>query len=181
MTSLLERPYQHAAVLYGSREELRSTAVPFLSDGFAAGESAVPTCSEDHKRLLVDALPDDAPVIPIGGQEIYSRPEHAVSSYRRLVKRQIGAGAAGVRLVGEVRFGTRALPRVIHDGIMQAHPLLLTTDGTVANGRYLHAATILRRVAGSGPHPVEAADIPPSRPDGPERVARSAAPSTRRA
>ena len=188
MSSLVGDPYQHAALLYGSSEELLSAAVPFLDEGLAAGEAALLACSEDHNQLLADALPPNRRLIPIQRHDIYTRPEHAVSSYRRLVKRQTEVGIARVRLVGEVSYGpdsehweqwtrveaivnvalatlplwsvcaynTRAVPHVIQDGTMQAHPLLLTTDGTVANDRYLQPAMILRRAGDNGPRPIEA-------------------------
>src|SRR5215475_4186054 len=188
MSSLVDHPYQHAALLYGSSEELLSAAVPFLEEGLAAGETALLTCTEDHNQLLADALPRNRRLIPIQRHDVYTRPEHAVSSYRRLVKRQTEVGVARVRLVGEVLYGsdreqweqwtrfeaivnvalatlplssvcaydTRALPQVIRDGTMRAHPLLLTTDGMVTNDRYLQPAMILRRAGGNGPYPIEA-------------------------
>jgi anti-sigma regulatory factor (Ser/Thr protein kinase) len=95
----------HAALLYGSAGELTAAAVPFLADGLAAGETAVLACRPDHDALLAEALGDGDRVLVLARDEVYTGSAHAVASYRRLVRRRLAAGSAGVRVVAEIPFG----------------------------------------------------------------------------
>ena len=105
MTSSTGAAALHAALLYGSAGELTAAAVPFLADGLAAGETAVLACRPDHDALLAEALGDGDRVLVLARDEVYTGSAHAVASYRRLVRRRLAAGSAGVRVVAEIPFG----------------------------------------------------------------------------
>jgi anti-sigma regulatory factor (Ser/Thr protein kinase) len=97
--------YTHEALLYGADDELVAAAVPFLREGLAAGERAVLVCTDHNAALLSDAL-GDARVDLLPRREVYRRTPGAVAAYVQLMEREVAAGTPGVRLVGEVDFGT---------------------------------------------------------------------------
>src|SRR4051794_15971044 len=97
--------YQHHALLYDSPEELLAAAVPFLAAGLAAAEASVLTCREEHNALLTEALSGDDRIVHLPREQIYTRNVAAVAAYRRMVHRQVAAGAPRIRLVGEVPIG----------------------------------------------------------------------------
>jgi hypothetical protein len=101
MTAVLGEGARHAALLYRSPEELVATAVPFLADGLAAGEAVVLGCREENSALLAGALGNDECIVSLPRERVCTRSAEAVATYRRAVHRQVAAGAAGVRLVGE--------------------------------------------------------------------------------
>ncbi|MBB3084204.1 sensor histidine kinase [Geodermatophilus sabuli] len=89
----------HAALLYDSTEELAASAVPFLAAGLAAGDAAVLACREGENALLVRALDGDDRVLVLPREEIYVGSAQALATYRRMVHRQVAAGASRIRLV----------------------------------------------------------------------------------
>lgn len=102
MTSTTGPAALHAALLYRTAEDLVSAAVPFLADGLAVGETAVLACRRENSALLAEALGHDDRVLVLPREGIYTRTAHAIATFRRLVRRQVAAGTAGVRLFGEV-------------------------------------------------------------------------------
>jgi anti-sigma regulatory factor (Ser/Thr protein kinase) len=102
MTSSTGPAHLHAALLYRTAEDLTSTAVPFLADGLAVGEAAVLACREQNSALLAEALGHDERIVILPREGIYTRTGDAIAMLRRVVRRQVAAGAAGVRLLGEV-------------------------------------------------------------------------------
>src|SRR3954453_5336527 len=102
MTSATGPAHLHAALLYRSAEHLASAAVPFLADGLAAGEAAVLACREENSALLTEALGHDERILVLPREGIYTRTADAIATLRRVVRRQLAAGAPGVRLFGEV-------------------------------------------------------------------------------
>ena len=97
--------YRHHALLYGSPGQLIDAAVPFLTEGLAAGELAVLSCRSEHNARLAAALGGGDRVLTLAHEDIYLRIAHAVATYRRMVQQQVAAGVPRIRLVGEVRFG----------------------------------------------------------------------------
>src|SRR4051794_11282520 len=102
MTSTTGPAHLHAALLYRTADDLTSTAVPFLADGLAVGEAAVLACREQNSALLAEALGHDERIVILPREGIYTRTADAIATLRRVVRRQVAAGAAGVRLFGEV-------------------------------------------------------------------------------
>ncbi|MGY1830491.1 anti-sigma factor RsbA family regulatory protein [Geodermatophilus sp. SYSU D01180] len=102
MTSTTGPTHLHAALLYRSAEDLVSAAVPFLAEGLAAGETAVLACRNENSALLAEALGHDDRVLVLPREGIYTRTTHAIATLRRMVRRQLAAGAPGVRLLGEI-------------------------------------------------------------------------------
>ena len=102
MTSTTGPAHLHAALLYYSDEHLASAVVPFLADGLAAGEAVVLACREENSALLAEALGHDDRILVLPPNGIYTRTAHVIATLRRVVRRQLVAGASGVRLVGEL-------------------------------------------------------------------------------
>ncbi|MGY1633062.1 anti-sigma factor RsbA family regulatory protein [Geodermatophilus sp. SYSU D01186] len=102
MTSTTGPADLHAALLYRTAEELVSAAVPFLADGLAVGETAVLACRNENSALLAEALGHDDRVLVLPREGIYTRTAHAIATFRRVVRRQVAAGAPGVWLFAEV-------------------------------------------------------------------------------
>lgn len=94
--------YYHEAACYASDDELVATAVPFLVDGVAAGEPSVVSMGERTAALLRSALPAGLPVTFLPGGPMYARPAGAIRSYRRLLAEHVAAGAAQIRIIGEL-------------------------------------------------------------------------------
>ena len=97
--------YAHHVLFFGSDAELVQAAVPFLQEGLAAGDAVVLACEARRNRVLADALGGDPRVGFLERSRTYLRAPVAVATYRRMVERQLAAGARRVRLVGEVQFG----------------------------------------------------------------------------
>ena len=106
MTSAATNGSAHDALFYESDEELLAAAVPFLRAGLDAGETAVLVCSEANTELLTNALDDHPSLGSVPRPEVYHRPAKAIATYQHLVQKHVEAGARGVRLVGELDFGS---------------------------------------------------------------------------
>jgi anti-sigma regulatory factor (Ser/Thr protein kinase) len=102
MISTTGPAHLHAALLYRSAEHLASAVVPFLADGLAAGEAVVLACREENSALLAEALGHDDRILVLPRKGIYTRTAHVMATLRRVVRRQLVAGASGVRLLGEI-------------------------------------------------------------------------------
>ncbi|SCL25224.1 Anti-sigma regulatory factor (Ser/Thr protein kinase) [Micromonospora nigra] len=92
----------HEAVHYDSDEELVAVAVPFLLDGVAAGEPTILALGERTGDLVRSALPARCGVEVMSGGQVYARPAAAIRLYRHLLAERVAAGAAQVRIMGEV-------------------------------------------------------------------------------
>jgi anti-sigma regulatory factor (Ser/Thr protein kinase) len=93
--------FAHHALIYGSVGELLATAVPFLTEGLAAGQGAVLVCWPPLAREIVAAIGRDAPLRIIDPDDVYTGAARAVAAVRRLALDR-DAGRAGVRIVGSV-------------------------------------------------------------------------------
>jgi hypothetical protein len=102
MTSATGPAHLHAALLYRSAEHLASAVVPFLADGLAAGEAVVLACREENSALLAEALGHDDRILVLPRDGIYTQIAHVIATLPRVVRRQLVAGASGVRLLGEI-------------------------------------------------------------------------------
>ena len=93
--------HRHEALLFPSDEELLDVLVPFLSDGFDAGEPTMVALSDRHLELVRSALPAGLPFefLP---DDAYSRPAKVIRAYRERMAGHVRAGADRIRLVGEL-------------------------------------------------------------------------------
>jgi anti-sigma regulatory factor (Ser/Thr protein kinase) len=91
--------HRHEALLYSSDEELLGVLVPFLTDGFDAGEPTLVALGDRHTALLRSALPAGLPleVLP---DDVYARPAKVIRAYRERLAEHVRAGASRIRLVG---------------------------------------------------------------------------------
>ncbi|MGY1730411.1 anti-sigma factor RsbA family regulatory protein [Geodermatophilus sp. SYSU D01045] len=188
MTSGTGAELLHAALLYGSADELVAAAAPFLADGLAAGDAVVLACGDEHDALLARASGGGDRVLRLSSGEVWTGCARALATWRRLVERRTAAGAPRVRLVAAVPPGPgrwaewhryeaaltvalaplpltalcvydrRAISDRVRDGVEETHPLHLTAGGLVPGDRYVEPATVLRR---------DSASPPPAVPDGP--------------
>ena len=97
--------YRHAALFFGSDEDFLTKALPFLEEGLSAGEAGLVVCQEPHNALLTEALPDDAHVLVLPREAVYTRAAHVGVAYERLAHRLLAEGARGTRLVSEPAYG----------------------------------------------------------------------------
>lgn len=98
--------YRHAALLFDSDGDFLARALPFLQAGLSAGEAGLVVCQEAHNALLARALPDDAHVLVLPRDAVYTRAAHVGVTYERLVHRLLAEGAHGTRLVSEPACGS---------------------------------------------------------------------------
>jgi anti-sigma regulatory factor (Ser/Thr protein kinase) len=98
--------YRHAALFFDSDEDFLAQALPFLQAGLSAGEAGLVVCQEAHNDLLARALPDDAHVLVLPRDAVYTRAAHVGVTYERLVHRLLAEGARGTRLVSEPAYGS---------------------------------------------------------------------------
>jgi anti-sigma regulatory factor (Ser/Thr protein kinase) len=102
--------YVHEALLYESDEHLVSVVVPFLREGVAAGEPTVVSYGARGTALLRRALPAGSGVVFLDGSGVYAGPAVAIRAYRDLLAGHVAAGAARIRIAGELDpavFGAR--------------------------------------------------------------------------
>jgi anti-sigma regulatory factor (Ser/Thr protein kinase) len=94
--------YFHETAFYGSDEELLALVVPFVEEGRGGGEPTLVTFNDRNAALLRDALAqlDGISFRPAADQ--YARPAVTIASYRELLAGYVAAGAAQIRVVGDV-------------------------------------------------------------------------------
>jgi hypothetical protein len=99
--------YFHEAALYRSEGEFAAIVVPFLLGGVAAGEPTMVAFGDEHADLIHAALDRQEPgaaakIIFLTGGDMYARPASAVNAYRAMLADHVAAGAAQIRIVGEL-------------------------------------------------------------------------------
>jgi anti-sigma regulatory factor (Ser/Thr protein kinase) len=98
--------YPHDALLYDSPDQLVEVAVPFLTDGLAAGDAAVIATGAAAARVLCEALDGDPRVVVLDRGDVYSaRTATAITTYRRVGEQRSGGPGSRARIVGEIDFG----------------------------------------------------------------------------
>jgi hypothetical protein len=97
---------RHDAFVYGADEQFASLMAPFLQAGLAAGEAAVAVTTRRNLDLLREVLgPQAGDVTLLDRDEWYVHPANVIAAYDGTLRRHLKAGAPGVRIIGEVRFG----------------------------------------------------------------------------
>ncbi|MEU7822908.1 sensor histidine kinase [Catellatospora sp. NPDC049133] len=96
------RGFFHETAFYASDDEFLSVVIPFLSDGVAVGEPTLAVFAEPHERLVRDALGAGSGVVFVRGDAQYQRPAGAIKRYREMLAEHVAAGAAQIRVAGDV-------------------------------------------------------------------------------
>jgi anti-sigma regulatory factor (Ser/Thr protein kinase) len=94
-------PHRHEALLFSTDQELLDVLVPFLTDGFDAGEPLLVALSEPHTELLRAELPAGLPLECLPG-DVYNRPAKVIRAYREWMAEHTRAGAGRIRVAGEL-------------------------------------------------------------------------------
>jgi anti-sigma regulatory factor (Ser/Thr protein kinase) len=94
--------YFHQTAFYGSDVEFLAVVLPFLRGGVAAGEPTLVALGEANTALLRSAVPDTSGITWLPGADQYARPAGAIRSYREVFGDLTAAGAAQIRVVGDV-------------------------------------------------------------------------------
>ena len=92
----------HEAGFYGSDAEFRALIVPFAEEGIAAGQPVILGYDQRKSGLLRSWLGDPAGVTFINDTSLYATPASAIAAYRKLFARHVAAGAAQIRIAGDV-------------------------------------------------------------------------------
>lgn len=94
--------YLHETAFYDSDDAFCAIVVPFVEAGVAAREPTVVACGPHNTAVLRDALVSVDGVTFVPGGEQYRRPASAIAAYRRRFGEYVAAGAAQIRVVGDV-------------------------------------------------------------------------------
>jgi anti-sigma regulatory factor (Ser/Thr protein kinase) len=92
----------HEGGFYRSDSEFAALIVPFVEEGVAAGEPVIIGYDDRKAGLLQSWLTNPSAVEFIGDQSLYATPARAIATYRRLFERHLAAGAAQIRIAGDV-------------------------------------------------------------------------------
>lgn len=94
---------EHRLLTYGSDEEYLAAAIPFFAEGMERSECLLAVTTEEQAELLRDTLEDRADHVEfVDSADWYRSPSTAMHGYRRFVNAKLEAGAAWIRIVGEI-------------------------------------------------------------------------------
>lgn len=94
--------YFHELSLYGSERELLETVVPFLLGGVDAGEPTLAVLTPAHEDLVRQEIGPGDGVTFVTASAEYARPADTIRSYQARFDQLVAAGAAQIRIVGDV-------------------------------------------------------------------------------
>lgn len=103
-TEAHKQHYIHEAIYFHSTEQLVDGTARWLREGLAQGEDVVLLGTDAHNRALAETLGDHDRIIVL--PRPYQKAVTAVAYYRDFMQSRVDAGGRGVRLVGELNFGT---------------------------------------------------------------------------
>src|ERR1700760_1543845 len=92
----------HEAGYYASDEEFLAQILPFATDGVAAGEPVILGYDDRKSDLVRAALPRPDAVTFLTDTSLYATPAGAIEAYRRQFEKHMAAGAAQIRIAGDV-------------------------------------------------------------------------------
>ncbi|HEY7260814.1 MAG TPA: sensor histidine kinase [Trebonia sp.] len=92
----------HEAGFYRSDAEFGALIIPFIEEGVAAGDQVVLGYDDRKTSLLRSWLSDPDAVTFITGNALYATPARAIASYWQLFEQFTSAGAAQIRIAGDV-------------------------------------------------------------------------------
>jgi anti-sigma regulatory factor (Ser/Thr protein kinase) len=99
------RQLRHHALVYESEDEYLECSVPFLKEGFEAGEGAIVAHAKAGLAMVREALgPDAAEVTFVDVSAAYTRPAQTLASYHEVFARQLQK-TSKLRAVADVQFG----------------------------------------------------------------------------
>ncbi|MEA3076666.1 MAG: hypothetical protein QOF60_1574 [Actinomycetota bacterium] len=94
--------FEHGLLLYGSDDDLVSSAAPFLAEGVARSDVALAVAPRPRLKVLREALGTDAGNVEfVDSADWYRSPREALMRYRAFVAEKFAQGAPWVRIVGE--------------------------------------------------------------------------------
>lgn len=96
------RGYFHETGFYGSDEEFVDLVVPFLADGLAAKEPVVSAFGPRNQALVREAFGTATDLVFVDADVQYARPATAIRRYRQMLDGYVAAGAAQIRIAGDV-------------------------------------------------------------------------------
>lgn len=94
--------YVHEIGFYASDSEFADQVMPFAREGLRTGEPVVFAYDDYKTNLLQQWLPDNPAITYITDVGPYATPAKALGAWRELVQRHLTAGAARVRIAGNV-------------------------------------------------------------------------------
>ncbi len=92
----------HEAGFYRSDAEFAALIVPFAEEGVTAGQPVILGYDDRKASLLRSWLTDPGAVTFIADDSLYATPARAIASYWQLFERLTAAGAAQIRIAGDV-------------------------------------------------------------------------------
>jgi hypothetical protein len=92
----------HEAGFYRSDAEFGALIIPFVEEGVAAGEPVILGYDDRKASLLRSWLADPDAVTFITGNSLYATPARAIASYWQMFEQFTSAGAAQIRIAGDV-------------------------------------------------------------------------------
>lgn len=92
----------HDAGFYASDEEFLALVVPFVTEGVAAGEPVIVGYDARKSDLLRATLRSADAVTFVADGKLYASPAGAIEAYRQQLDRHLAAGAAQIRITGEI-------------------------------------------------------------------------------
>lgn len=96
------RCFFHEVGFYASDEELLEIVVPFVAEGQEADEPVVVAFDDRNAANVRDALGDTDGIEFLPAREQYRNPTLTIDDYRRRFAGHVAAGAAQIRVVGDV-------------------------------------------------------------------------------
>ncbi len=96
----------HDALFYGSAGDFVDSLLPFVRDGLERDEHVMVVTSPNNLGIIGDALGTDTEYATAHSAEWYSKPAQTIDRYRRVMEHALSSGKPGLRIVGEVDFGT---------------------------------------------------------------------------
>lgn len=97
---------RHDALIYGSDDEFTAALVPFVEEGLGRGDAVVAVTTPANIAALGDRLGARSRSVEfVDAGAWYQAPARTIAGYRAKLDEALGAGAPGVRVIGEVAFG----------------------------------------------------------------------------
>ncbi len=104
--------YVHEVGFYASDTEFAELVMPFADEGLRSGEPVVFAYDDYKTSLLRQWLPESPAITYITDTGPYATPTKALGSWREVVQGHVAAGAARVRIAGNVPHPGYGIPYV---------------------------------------------------------------------
>ena len=97
--------YVHDALLFDDDRFLVEATAAFLAGAIASGELVTLACTDEHNRLLLEAVGEADCIRVLPRSSVYRHAPAAIERYRRVAQQALADGFSGIRAIGEVPFG----------------------------------------------------------------------------